>query len=53
VADQAGTGPCRPCEIAWGSFGVIAGLVLLFIGADLLTGGAITRAISGGTDDQS
>jgi hypothetical protein len=45
--------PCRPCEIAWGTFGVLAGLVLLAIGADLLTGGRLTRAISGSVDEQS
>lgn len=37
---------CRPCEIAWGVFGVIAGCVLLAIGADLLTGGRLARALT-------
>lgn len=39
--------PCRPCEAAWGVIGILAGIVLLYMGADLLTGGALTAAISG------
>jgi hypothetical protein len=39
---------CRPCEIFWGTIGVTAGFVLLFMGADLLTGGWLARMISGG-----
>jgi hypothetical protein len=39
--------PCRPCEMAWGVIGLAAGIVLLYMGADLLTGGALTAMISG------
>jgi hypothetical protein len=37
---------CRPCEITWGVFGVLAGCVLFAIGLDLLTGGRITQALT-------
>lgn len=39
--------PCRPCEMVWGVIGVVAGMVLLYMGADLLSGGALSAAISG------
>lgn len=38
---------CRPCEAFWGIIGVTAALVLLYIGVDLLSGGALTSAIAG------
>ena len=31
----------------WGALGIGAGLILLYMGVDLLTGGAITATISG------
>jgi hypothetical protein len=43
--------PCRPCEIAWGTFGIVAGCVLFAIGLDLLTGGRLTRALTRGESD--
>ena len=39
--------PCRPCEMVWGVIGALAGIVLLYMGVDLLSGGALTAAISG------
>lgn len=45
-----GSGPCRPCEMFWGALGIGAGLILLYMGADLLAGGALTAAISGRPD---
>jgi hypothetical protein len=45
--------PCRPCEIAWGTFGVLAGLILLAIGTDLVTGGWLTRALTRSEHEQS
>jgi hypothetical protein len=42
---------CRPCEITWGVFGVLAGTVLFAIGLDLLTGGRITQALTRSTND--
>jgi hypothetical protein len=37
---------CRACDRAWGAFGIVMGLVVLAIGLDLMTGGALTRAAS-------
>lgn len=39
--------PCRPCERIWGLFGVAAGLVLLYMGLDLLSGGSLSSVLSG------
>lgn len=39
--------PCRPCDMVWGAIGLTAGIVLLYMGVDLLFGGALTAAISG------
>jgi hypothetical protein len=39
---------CRACDRVWGVFGVIVGAGILVIGIDLVTGGAITRALTGG-----
>jgi hypothetical protein len=40
--------PCRPCDFVWGTLGLVAGIVLLFMGADLISGGALTRTLSKG-----
>lgn len=39
---------CRPCDLLWGAVGIGAGMLLLYIGIDLLTNGAITAMITGG-----
>lgn len=44
---------CRPCESIWGVFGIGVGLVILCIGLDLATHGALTRAITRSPDDDS
>lgn len=33
---------CRPCEIFWGTVGIVAGLAVLLIGLDLITDGRLT-----------
>jgi hypothetical protein len=38
---------CRKCDLAWGIGGVIFGVLLLALGADLITRGALTRALTG------
>jgi hypothetical protein len=38
---------CRFCDLVWGTLGVTAGVVLLYMGLDLLTSGGISRMISG------
>lgn len=35
----------------WGTIGVLAGLVLLYMGCDLMSGGSLTSAISGARSD--
>jgi hypothetical protein len=42
---------CRKCEVVWGCVGIFAALTLAVIGADLLSGGKLTRLISGENDD--
>lgn len=39
---------CRFCEIAWGTLGLTAGCILIFIGLDLISGGALTRTLTKG-----
>jgi hypothetical protein len=36
---------CVFCERVWGLVGLAAGAVILYIGADLVTGGALTRML--------
>lgn len=37
---------CRKCDRAWGLIGIGFGTVILIIGIDLLTGGALARLVS-------
>ena len=37
---------CRKCDIAWGLLVVGCAVVALFMGLDLLTGGAVTRLVT-------
>lgn len=53
MAEREPGQPCRPCEMLWGTIGVIAGLALLFMGLDLLTGQGLTRRISGSAPEPS
>jgi hypothetical protein len=39
---------CRKCDVAWGLAGVLFGALMLAIGADLITRGALTRVLTGG-----
>jgi hypothetical protein len=39
---------CRFCDLVWGTVGVTAGFILLYMGVDLLTSGGLSRMISGG-----
>jgi hypothetical protein len=38
---------CRQCDLVWGLAGVLFGSLILAIGADLITRGALTRALTG------
>lgn len=38
---------CRKCDWVWGVAGVVFGGLIFVIGLDLLTGGALTRLVSG------
>jgi thiamine monophosphate kinase len=37
--------PCALCDILTGILGVLAGMGMIYIGVDLITGGRITRMI--------
>jgi hypothetical protein len=39
---------CRKCDAVWGLAGVFFGGLILAIGVDLLTGGALGRVLTGG-----
>jgi hypothetical protein len=47
TGEQEAVRTCRPCDRIWGAFGLLAGGALIYMGLDLLTGGALTRAITG------
>jgi hypothetical protein len=38
---------CRPCDVLWGTLGLLITVAVGYISIDLLAGGALTRAIAG------
>lgn len=45
--DDAPERQCVFCDRAWGVFGVVLGVVFLFIGIDVLTGSKLSTMLSG------